>query len=140
MWVLKEPAKDAYACYRAREPSRSSLSSLSHVHMLNDALNRFGNAPSCSPGEQDSRELQAPPGGAAPARPQPSPRTAEQTSHQHRKGKSSDQIVYGIFMESGAKDSSANPEETVAMALECISHGIHSVRLQMDQSLCLHFF
>lgn len=26
------------------------------------------------------------------------------------------------------------------MALDCISHGIHSVRVQMDQSFCLHFF
>lgn len=26
------------------------------------------------------------------------------------------------------------------MALECISHGIHSACVQMDQSFCLHFF
>lgn len=47
------------------ELSRPSISSLLHVHTLNDALNRFGNAPSCSPGEQDSRDLQAPTGGTA---------------------------------------------------------------------------
>lgn len=44
------------------------------------------------------------------------------------------------FMKPGAKDSSANPEETVAMVLECILHEIHSASVHMDQSFCLRFF
>lgn len=98
IWVLKEPAEDAYICCRALEPSRPSLPSLSHVHERNDARNRLGNAPSCSRGEQDSWDLQAPPRGTATC--QPPARSAGQRRKPRmstEKGKSSDQIVYGIL-------------------------------------------
>lgn len=71
------------------------LFSLSHVHVLNDALNRFGSTPHGSAGIWGCRYLQAPTQGQPPACPRHG--AAEETSHEPRKGKSSDQIVYGIL-------------------------------------------
>lgn len=78
--------------------------------------------------------------GQPPANPQPSPQDSAGNLTSAQKGQKFRSDCLWDFMDPAAKDSSANPEETVAMALECTSHGIHSARIQMDQSFCLHFF
>lgn len=71
------------------------LSSLSHMHVLNDALNSFGSTPHLSAGIWGWWYLQAPTWGQPLACPHH--RAAEETLHELGKGKSSDQFVYGIL-------------------------------------------